>query len=151
MKHRISAGVFVIKNERVLLVRCMREGRYDFWVAPGGGANHNETLEQAAEREVAEETGLQVRVTRLLYIEEFFDIETRYCKFWFAGEVNGGELNTASATAADEFIVEADWFSEATLDNESIFPEILRTQFWKDLRGGVQFPQRIAIHEMLVR
>jgi 8-oxo-dGTP diphosphatase len=151
MKHRISAGAFVTLHEHVLLVHCKREGRYDFWVAPGGGVNHNETLEQAAEREVAEETGLQVRATRLLYIEEFFDIDTRYCKFWFAGEVTGGNLNTASASAADEFIVEAGWFNEASLGNESTFPEVLRNQYWNDLRVGVQFPQRLAIHEMFVR
>lgn len=29
MKHRISAGVFIIKNERVLYVRCKRVGGYD--------------------------------------------------------------------------------------------------------------------------
>lgn len=114
------------------------------WLS-GGGVNHNETLEQAAEREVAEETGLQVRATRLLYIEEFFDIETRYCKFWFAGEVTGGKLNTASASAADEFIVEAGWFNEVSLGKESIFPEVLRSQYWKDLRVGYSASQQISM------
>jgi N-acetylneuraminate synthase len=50
-------------------VRSVRPGRYDFWVAPGGGVEGLESLEDAARREAHEETGLDVTPERLLYIE----------------------------------------------------------------------------------
>ena len=32
---------------------------------------------------------------KLVYVEEFFNPETRHCKFWFVGRLVGGELNTS--------------------------------------------------------
>jgi ADP-ribose pyrophosphatase YjhB (NUDIX family) len=39
MQHRISAGATAENDGRVLMVRHLREGHYDFWVCPGGGVN----------------------------------------------------------------------------------------------------------------
>jgi len=42
MKHRISVGVIVEQAERLLLVRHLKPGAYDFWVPPGGGVQGTE-------------------------------------------------------------------------------------------------------------
>jgi hypothetical protein len=49
MQQRMSAGAIVVDvHERVLLVRHRRPGRYDIWVAPGGGVQGRKLLVDAA-------------------------------------------------------------------------------------------------------
>jgi 8-oxo-dGTP diphosphatase len=94
MRHRIAAGVIVEDEGRILLVRHRKRGEYDFWVAPGGGAEGTEDLTVAARREVYEECGLHVEPLRIAYVEEFSNPSTRECKVWFTGRLVGGSLST---------------------------------------------------------
>lgn len=136
LNHRISAGALVEQNGRVLLVRSRKEGVYDFWVAPGGGIQGTETLAAAAEREVKEETGLLVKTGQLVYVEEFFSPETRFCKFWFAATLAGGTLSVAAPEAAAEFIVDAAWLTHPQIQSLPVFPEVLRERYWQDRAAG---------------
>lgn len=56
----------LIRNETILMVRHV-EPTGSYWTLPGGGVEAGETLAEAAEREVFEETGLRVRPVRLLW------------------------------------------------------------------------------------
>lgn len=141
--HRISAGAIIEQNDKLLLVRHVREGRYDFRVAPGGGVMEGETLEKAAAREVLEETGLVVRIGRLLYIEDLASPECRFVKFWFAAEVVSGALSTAHPAAKSEHITEAAWLSLSELEGKPIFPLVLGDRFAKDKELG--FPQVVRL------
>ena len=65
MRRRPSARLLVLDNAgRVLLFRFVHtEGALagqDYWATPGGGVEEGETFEQAAIRELEEETGIQV-------------------------------------------------------------------------------------------
>jgi len=60
---RIRAGVVLIENGKVALIERHRAGNH-YYVFPGGGMNEGETPEQAAVREMEEETGLRVTVRR---------------------------------------------------------------------------------------
>lgn len=65
-------GVYglVVNCGRLLFAFYPHLGSYTL---PGGGANPDETLEEALVREIKEETGLAVRVGRLLHFaQEFF-------------------------------------------------------------------------------
>ena len=77
VKHRISAGAITESEGRILLVRYQPSIDVDFWVAPGGGAEGTEDLPATAHRETMEETGIEIRVGQMLYIEEFHDSFTR--------------------------------------------------------------------------
>ena len=148
MNHRIAAGVIVEDDGCILLVRHRKIGVYDFWVAPGGGANDGENLLDAAQREVFEECGLQVEPLQVAYIEEFFNPHTRECKVWFTGRLIGGILNTSAAEAMREHIVEAAWLDRTKFEGHTIFPTMLRDAYWKDKETGFAFPKYVGLREM---
>ena len=58
-----SAVIFDPPRQKILLTRRSDNGR---WCLPGGQMESGESVTEACEREVREETGLQVRVVRLL-------------------------------------------------------------------------------------
>src|SRR5215469_11638025 len=56
----VGIGIVVIKNDTVLLVRRGKPPNIGSWTLPGGAQELGETAEQAARRELHEETGLEV-------------------------------------------------------------------------------------------
>lgn len=148
MKHRIAAGVIVENEGRILLVRHKKPGSYDFWVAPGGGAQEAEDLLATAKREVFEECGLHVEHLRLAYIEEFSNPHSRECKVWFTGSVVGGVINTTASEAVQEHIIEAAWLSPSEFEGKTIFPPMLYSDYWKDKASGFAFPRYVGLRAM---
>jgi len=54
----VGVSAVVVRDERVLFVRSTYGDRRGMWTLPGGYAQHDETLDQAALRELREEAGL---------------------------------------------------------------------------------------------
>jgi 8-oxo-dGTP diphosphatase len=66
-KEKVAAGGVVVRRAADgLCVLLVHRARYDDWSFPKGGVEEGETLEQAAVREVKEETGLACQVARKL-------------------------------------------------------------------------------------
>ncbi len=65
---RAAAKVAIIEKGKVLLVRAARGLTQGIWNLPGGFIGYGEHPEQSAQREVEEELGLRVSLTRLLGI-----------------------------------------------------------------------------------
>ncbi|MGG1661285.1 NUDIX hydrolase [Brevibacillus sp. NRS-1366] len=76
--------VLTVKNEK-------------FWSLPGGKREHQEMLNQAAVREVKEETGLDVEVSDLLHVSEKVINEEHVTFITFRGEIIGGEMGTTDS------------------------------------------------------
>ena len=66
MNPRHTARAIVMSEDRLLLMERWRPGKHYFSI-PGGGIEADEAAEQTVVRELAEETGCQVRPDRLLY------------------------------------------------------------------------------------
>ena len=147
-QYRISAGAIVEHEGRILLVRHVLPGKYDFWVAPGGGVKEDERYEEAAAREVKEETGLAVNVGRLLYIEDMVNPHCRFVKFWFSAQLAGGALDTSHPEARAEHITEAAWVTQEDLEGRTVFPTVLSSRYAADKVAGFPSPVRLQLRRM---
>ena len=147
-RHRIGAGVLAQRDGRLLMVHCVRPGAYDFWVAPGGGAQDLEDLEATARREAREECGLDVRIGRLAYVEEFHSPVTRYCKLWFTGEAETGTPDVGGVHAASEWVVEARFLARGEMAGMQVFPAVLEGPYWGDAAAGFPTTRYLGLREM---
>lgn len=104
-----SAGGLVVRRDAdgvsaALIGRLDRRGRLR-WSMPKGHIENGETTEQAAIREVAEETGISGRITaRLGSVEYTFTAQGRRIRkrvHHFLMEAIGGELSDADVEVAE--------------------------------------------------
>lgn len=92
-QQKLSAAGLVVKNDRLLLVRRASDPWKGCWYLPAGYVEVDEDPAEAARREVLEETGLHVRVSRLLD-GYYFDDDPRGNGFLlvYACHIREGEL-----------------------------------------------------------
>ncbi|HJR81527.1 MAG TPA: NUDIX hydrolase [Anaerolineales bacterium] len=107
---KVAAAVLIEKDGRVLLVRRGNEPFRGLWTLPAGFINGGEDPAEAAARECLEETGLTVRVTRVLDIISGKE-HPRGADFIivYTAEVIDGELKP------DDDVDAVEWFGRAEL------------------------------------
>ncbi len=66
---KVAVVVFIEQDHRVLLVRRTMQPEQGKWALPAGFVDAGENPQEAACREVFEETGLDVKITRLIDVE----------------------------------------------------------------------------------
>ncbi len=119
MRHR--AAVVIIHEGRVLLMHRRKADR-DYWVVPGGGVEEGETVEQAARREVEEETGLEVTLDRELWTRDRDgQAEHYFLAAGFHGELRlgGPEIERQSA----QNVYRLEWVPLRELERIALVPD----------------------------
>jgi 8-oxo-dGTP diphosphatase len=90
-KHVVSAGAIVLNNEgKILLILGPRRG----WEQPGGNVEEGESIRDAVIREVKEETGIDIEVTKFCGIYQNLRSGT-ISTCWLARAI-GGEIRTSN-------------------------------------------------------
>jgi ADP-ribose pyrophosphatase len=74
---RVAVGAIVFKDNKVLLVRRGKPPAEDLWAIPGGRVEIGETLQEATEREILEETGITIRALEPFYTFDVIDQDAR--------------------------------------------------------------------------
>ena len=136
-----GVGVVVLKGDQVLLVRRGQEPGLGRWGLPGGAIELGETVAQAAEREVAEECGIEIEIRDVIEVidriipDDGGQVKYHYILIDLLAEHRRGDP-TASSDAA-----EACWISENELDQLGLYPETRRV-ICKGLQMAAAEPQR---------
>jgi 8-oxo-dGTP diphosphatase len=98
----VAVGVLLLDGDRVLLVQRARPPAVGRWTVPGGKVELGETLEEAAQRELTEETGLSATLGPVVEIldrvvrDDDGVIRYHYVILDFLGTDPRGELRAAS-------------------------------------------------------
>jgi 8-oxo-dGTP diphosphatase len=148
MRYGISAAALVVRDGHVLLVHHREAGCYDFWVPPGGSLEGRESILECARRETLEETGLNVELEHILYIQELWEPGHHLCKFFILCKGFSGNLVLGSKRPEGSFLVDARFFSKADLRDITVHPDILKGQFWDDMKAQHPVTRYLGIEKM---
>lgn len=122
----VGVGGVIIADGRTLLIRRGNAPLEGEWSIPGGTLEAGETLVEGVRRELAEETGIEVRVLNLIEVFEriFPDAEGRtqyhFVILDYLCEAAGG-----SARAGSD-VTDVAWAGEAELGKYSLTPTATR-------------------------
>lgn len=105
-----GATIAIIDNDRILLTK--RED-FEVWCLPGGLTDNGESLAQTAVREAYEETGLEVRLTRLVGVYSRVGGYTDLHGALFAAERVSGDLRPQVSE-----VIDIEWFSRDAIPEE---------------------------------
>ena len=120
-----GVGAIIVRGGEVVLIERGREPKKGLWSLPGGAQKLGESAEEAIIREVAEETGLDVKPLKLVAVVDIIDkddngeVRHHYTVADYACEVVGGELK-AAGDAAD-----ARWIKRSDLGNYQLTPKAM--------------------------
>lgn len=118
----IAVGALILRDQAVLLARRANEPFKGEWSLPGGAVEVGETLAAAVQREVREETGLEVDVLGIAGIfdricrDEQAAVEFHYILVDFFCRPAGGMDRCGSDAEA------LGWFTRAQVENITIQP-----------------------------
>jgi ADP-ribose pyrophosphatase YjhB (NUDIX family) len=137
---RVSVKAVIIAGGSVLLVRNT-DDRGDWYLLPGGGQDHGETLEDALRRECREEIGAGVVMGRLLFIRDYIaarhefaeeDGDAHQLELMFRCRLSPGEKPQLGNTP-DPYQRGVEWLPLKSLGDYRLYPSPLRVLLAKPL------------------
>lgn len=109
-----TRAVIFNKNNEILVAHCLNPEK-DFYFLPGGGVWFHEKLEDCLVREVKEETGLDVKPERLLWVRDFIEgfPDEHGIEIFFLATIVGGKTRT-------EPLYDVEWLEFSFIDVEKL-------------------------------
>ena len=122
----VGIGIVVIKGNTVLLVRRGKPPNIGAWTLPGGAQELGETTEDAARRELLEETGIEVgKLHFAATVDNIRHDETGRVHFHYT-IIDFAARWVAGEPVADTDVTEAVWAPLDALDDYGLWSEAHR-------------------------
>lgn len=119
----IGVGAVVFNaRDQILLIKRGKAPHYGRWMVPGGTLEWGETLEQAAIREVREETGIEIEIEAFVEIVEAMapgEAGYHFVIMDYAARAVSGSLSAGSDA------LDAVWADRDALSDYDLPPELL--------------------------
>ncbi|WP_341357950.1 NUDIX domain-containing protein [Rossellomorea sp. y25] len=131
MPIRNSAKAIIMKDNKILLTKNKDENEF-FYLFPGGGQEHGETLHEALKRECIEEIGSEVEIGELVHIREYigknhehasFDYDVHQMEFYFKCTLMNSEEKDPIPTNPDSHQVGVEWIDLNELMQYRLYPK----------------------------
>jgi 8-oxo-dGTP diphosphatase len=140
-RHR-AAGV-VIHDDKLLVMYRVRD-KQEFYVFPGGGIDNGETLEQAVERELLEETSINVKVGILLYEFRLNNGDIHYyykCEYLNGTPALNLDTNEYKESLLGYNYYKPMWLPVDEVSKTILYPEDAKKALLADLHSGFEHPK----------
>ena len=141
MDFGVRVAAVVERGGDLLLVRHKKPDRDAYWVLPGGRLEPGETIPECAVRELAEETGLAVSFSGVLYVDEFLregrhtvDVVARMTLEGDDDAVLGSDPEVAPD--AEPTLKEVRWVSVDELRGIELLPDLVKRRLLADAETG---------------
>lgn len=123
---KLMVDVVIPSDEGVVLIRRGSEPFEGQWALPGGFVEVGESVQEAAKREAAEETGLAVEISRLVgvYSDPDRDPRGHNVSVAFVARVLSGQMQAAS-DASEVDVLDPDTV-ELAFDHSQIIADAIR-------------------------
>ena len=134
LRPQIAVGAVVIRENEILLVKRGHPPGEGLWAIPGGRVELGETLQEAAEREIREETGVVIRAKEPVYAFDVIECDAqKHIRFHYVivdllADYISGEPNPGSDAC------DARWIAHPELDELA-----LSTNTRKFLKEEIKF------------
>lgn len=129
---QVGVGAIVFHNNAVLLVKRGQPPNAGQWAIPGGRLKTGETLQQAAEREILEETGIHIKAGQPVFAFDLIEKDQdnncslHYVIIDLAADYLQGEP-IAGDDASEARWIKADELANLTVNNTTL--ELLKNKY----------------------
>ncbi|WP_341224750.1 NUDIX hydrolase [uncultured Arcticibacterium sp.] len=117
-KIRVRTCGVLIQDGKILMLKHDGIGKKDyFWNVPGGGIELGESLKMALKREFQEETGLEIKVGKLLYLNQYIMSPLHAIEYYFEVEKIAGNAKLGHDPEEVLVLSQLGWFSRNDFEN----------------------------------
>jgi len=130
---RNSAKAVIIQDGKLLTIRNTTDGQH-WYLLPGGGQNHNESLIDALKRECMEEASIAVEVGDILFVRDYIsknhefaetDNDAHQVEFMFQCSISE-DAEPQMGDGADQWQTGVQWLPLSRLSDFALYPSELK-------------------------
>lgn len=145
----LVVSVSIIKNNEVFIIKENKPSDINKWNFPSGRIEQGEDILVAACREVKEETGYEVKLSKTTGIYNFISSTNhQVILFHFIGEVTGGSLNLEESEIIDSkwiTITELLKLENQELRNAGVIKQITEALLSQKVYPTTFFKEKLSI------